>query len=210
MSAGRALFANRLAPDGSLVAQNFDRWFGDSKARGADGLPLRLFHGTFSEFDSFLIENCAAEGAAFFTEDPAIASAFADAEAFGHDLDDEEICIEPNVIPVYLSIWQPLTLHAHEVMIDCGPAAQVRWAHSQDKMRAAVRRARREGHDGLLLLQAPDGGGVSDQWAVFHPWQVKSAIGNSGLFDVHSDSLTDARAERTLEQAHRSRERMGA
>ena len=39
-------------------------------------------------------------------------------------------------------------------------------------------------------LNAPDGGGQSDQWAVFKPNQIKSAIGNNGNFSRRSPKIT--------------------
>lgn len=47
------LFRDRKAPDGSLVRENFDHWFDQSKAVDKLGVPLILFHGTAQSFDAF-------------------------------------------------------------------------------------------------------------------------------------------------------------
>lgn len=48
-----ASFGERTAPDGSLVKDNFYRWFGQSQAVDKEGVPLALFHGTAKRFDAF-------------------------------------------------------------------------------------------------------------------------------------------------------------
>lgn len=47
------LFGDRLAPNGSLVADNFASWFGGSRILDAFGAPLVVYHGTKADFSAF-------------------------------------------------------------------------------------------------------------------------------------------------------------
>lgn len=47
------IFGRRLAPDGTLVAENFTRWFAGSMILGQDGSPLVVYHGTDKTVDKF-------------------------------------------------------------------------------------------------------------------------------------------------------------
>lgn len=49
------IFGSRRAPNGSLAADNFERWFKSSVAVGSDGEPLVLHHGTNAQFKEFKI-----------------------------------------------------------------------------------------------------------------------------------------------------------
>jgi hypothetical protein len=179
----------------AVRAANFAAWFAGSHAVADNGQPLPLFHGTFGEFSEFATDLGTAEGAAFFTPDPAIASTFADPNVYGHDLEDDQDGdgpVQPNVLPVFLAIREPLRVDFTAVMIDHGPEAAVRYSHSFDKMAAMVRRARDTGHDGLHILNVPDGNAVSDQWAAFYPEQIKSAF-NVGTYDPAVPDIRFAR-----------------
>lgn len=72
----------------------FKRWFAGSKVVDKRGQPLRVFHGTTSDFDAFDMER--TNGIAFFSTKPRFASGYALSSS------------NPgNVIPVYLRITQP-------------------------------------------------------------------------------------------------------
>lgn len=82
------------------VAENFARWFGDSKVVDEDGNPLLVYHGTnrsFSEFDSQRqrdARNSMFQGNGFFfTEDQEIADKYSDA-AVNQTIDKETIINE--------------------------------------------------------------------------------------------------------------------
>lgn len=62
-------------------------------------------------------------------------------------------------------------------------------------------------------LQAADGSTEFDKqrvWIAFEPWQVKSAIGNSGRFEPDSPSLTDREDDQDAAAMMQPRERMRA
>ena len=97
MTPAQRLFGDRVAPDGSLMHENFAAWFRDSVMVDASGLPMVLFHGTNSDFGAFKVGSFGI----FFAEDPDVANSFASIrQKFG----------SPRVLPVFLRIQRPWTL----------------------------------------------------------------------------------------------------
>src|SRR5690606_8225977 len=89
-----------------------------------------------------------------------------------------------NVMPVYLSIQNPY-------VVDMGGRD-----YDGDVVLEAIRRAKAEGHDGVLVRNVYDApvmyGGqayFSNIWIAFRPEQIKSAIGNRGTFDPTDPSI---------------------
>ena len=146
----------------------FKRWFGKSKCVDKQGKPLRVYHGTSKpSFNSFIngLNKAEGESGIFFTSDPETAGRYA-----GYDENFPSPVIG-HVLPCYLKINK---LHAHDF-------------HGGKEGRAdVIREALRKGCDGVLLLNHFDVGGTHPQWIVFHPAQIKSAIGNNGKFDEYS------------------------
>lgn len=153
---------------------NFKAWFGDSQIKTADGAPMVVYHGTGRQFDAFdkgaLGDNTqvadAREGF-FFTSSGADASEYAwrDGE-------------RGSVLPVYLSMKNPFV------------SDMVVTAANNREFAAVIREAKAAGHDGVAAF-LDTFGRESSVYVVFEPTQIKSAIGNSGLFDPTSASLTD-------------------
>lgn len=81
----------------------FRRWFGDSKVVDRWGRPLRCYHGTRSDFDTFSDEDTPYRGGllAFFSTNPKFASAYASDERH------KEVQQGAVVMPVYLRIINP-------------------------------------------------------------------------------------------------------
>lgn len=188
---GRALFGDRRAPDGSLVAENFDAWFdGSQVVDPATGAPLVVYHGTRADFTTF--KPGPDGGIHFGTID---AASWRLADIAGDD------CASGNFyLPVYLSIRNP------KIVFDAGHWRD--WAEE-------IALAKLEGHDGLVYENFGEADEDDDlnkitttSFVAFEPGQVKSALGNSGLFDRHSHDLVDAHAWASRRQ--QSRERMRA
>ena len=151
----------------------FKAWFGNSKVVDPAGKPLIVYHGTNEDFTTFRPSARSKEPGIFFAPDPAIASLYTGFDP-GGNFHAEEV---GSVLPVYLRIENPLV---------------VDFDGSKTGRTEAFKRAIEGGHDGVLLRNHYDAGGVQDQWAVFKPEQIKSAIGNSGRFDPKSPDITKA------------------
>lgn len=141
----------------------FQNWFGESQVVDAPGQPLRVFHGTGGDFSVFSRARAgAATGAAntgmgfFFTDNAEVAGNYArmsrDAQA---------------IMPVYLSLQNPLQLQAKNMM-------------EADKLLLAGLKPQ---NDGAIIQVAMRGGGTQTVYMVREPGQIKSATGNRGTFD---------------------------
>lgn len=169
-----------LALEAERRAENFRRWFGDSKVVDADGKPLVVYHGTARTFDAF---EASRGNAYYFTDDQAAASVYAangEEDEYGEEAG-------PNVVPVYLSLQNPVVLDAawqQEHMDDGGD-----W--NWEALDNALYEAEEAGHDGAVLRGFMDFAGHEegdrverqyDQYIAFRAEQIKSAIGNNGDF----------------------------
>lgn len=172
----------------------FFRWFKHSKVVDKDYKPLRVYHGTKHEFKEFSRAHHGKQdfgylGEGFyFTASHKIASSYGTAGEGGH------------ILPVYLSLQNPYIIDKHNWQrTDQGYSRVV--AISQELQQKgenftkanahAAKQYRQEledaGYDGII----DDSDGAMTQIVAFYPNQIKSAIGNSGYFDLHSDELTD-------------------
>lgn len=189
-----AMFGERLAPDGSLVADNFARFFDGSAVVDDEGVPLRLFHGTpsggFTRFlRAFEGSNSGAAspghglGGFYFTADPATADTYArtvdletidfcERNGFGHSAIKRPS--GPAIYPVYVVMRNPLSVSRAITLSD-------------------VERAKALGHDGIILRT---GSGFTE-YMVPDARRVKSATGNSGMFSPDHADLADAWAWQT-------------
>lgn len=161
----------------------FDSWFSDSKVVDANGKPLMVYHGTGASFGKF---EASRGNGHYFTDDKDAASAFAE-NADGDEYAEDEA--GSNVVPVYLSINNPLILDSKwqaESMTD--EDGEWDWGILDN----ALYDAEVEGHDGAILRGFMDFAGLVDgkrterqydQYIAFRPEQIKSAIGNNGGFD---------------------------
>jgi hypothetical protein len=179
----------------------FQKWFGDSKVVDKDGNPLVVYHGTAADFSTF-------EGNRFyFTPNPEYAGNYAD-ETPG-----------ANVMPVYLSLQNPLDLSSlgagrlsEQTVLNAMAAKGVdvsglrgvvksknkeigvwAWWHSPE-VRAAVQAA---GFDSAIQREKT-GAGESLAYIAFKPTQIKSATGNNGEYDPTNPDIRFRTATETL------------
>lgn len=186
------------------------RWSGDSKVVNDNGEPLVVYHGTDRAFTTF--RGGRDLGLHFGDEDAANTALW----SARPDYSETPVTGE-NIIPVYLAISNPLrledtfgsTFHSIEDTIRnlvrqgvisktiapglVGDREALRtndpkvisdaWARVQGAIEGA-------GYDGVVYENEIEGG--SDSYIAFRPEQIKSAIGNSGIFDPESADFCDA------------------
>lgn len=197
----------RIAANGQKVQDNFQAWFGASRVVDGFGRPQVLYHGTRTQFSAFGVGDI---GYHFGTRDAACKRL--------QDLHEKTGCgwDGAHVMPVYLSLQNPLRLldagdwfdeeRISSVMIDVCFDEEFgeRYLQALDELDAkhpGVNHSYRQifehlGHDGIVYHNAQEGGG--DSFIAFRPSQIKSALGNSGLYSRLSDELDD----QTLARAH--------
>lgn len=185
---------NRLAANGQPVCENFASWFNKSKAVNGDGTPLTLFHGTNADINEFdfsrlgqSVDNPTTSFGVYFTQDPQ------DAASWGNRAVERRRALPAqNIIAVHLAIANPVVL----------PAETFQYYLKTARASTIVRHKiawMEKGHDGIETER--DG----KRWFVaFHPHQIKSALGNSGLFLASSPSITDCNEARLLLAAQRA------
>jgi hypothetical protein len=212
-----------VASNGRPVRENFADWFGHSKVVGEDGVPLVVFHGTSVVFEQFDLAKVGRNGAhrreegIFFTDSPSLAMNYAwssakrqRADAIGsHNLPK---CLQPwgdaeaapFLMPLYVRLTNPRIL-------DMKGSSAV-----PSRTYQAIERARAVGQDGVIIINVDDNtygkkchhSGSDTIYVAFAPEQVKSALGNSGLY-LDSPSLCDDVADTEIE-AELERPRMRA
>lgn len=204
------LFGDRRAPDGSLISENFSHWFGESIVQKM-GTPQVMYHGTpvfdngmgdLREFDRLWTvhnlpgrETSIDNVGSWFTSNP---SAESGAQMYSSD--------QGVIYPVYLSISKPyvttfdlLLRRMHILNRDFAKADSPNrvMKGDVDNLRYWLRDA---GMDGIRLIHHPSIGDHSTEFKNQEVWiplqanQIKSAIGNSGVFDPDSMTLDDAHA----------------
>lgn len=171
-------FGDRVAPDGRLVKDKFKRWFKDSAVVDDAGNPLVVYHGTLADFASFQLGKGEAQSKAFFftTQEHVNGYLWSYLDSIKH----QEIERPGNhfVMPIFLSIQNPMRVDTTETG---------EWADPESE-NASIATAKALGHDGLVFT---DGEHETVFYVAFKAEQVKSAIGNSGLYALNSNSLCD-------------------
>ena len=170
---------------------NFKAWFGDSKVVDEDGKPLVVYHGTRGNVEAFdtgrVKERFPHSEGLYFISNPKAASVYADsvqnaaenfnpASKFGRPVEEGA-----NVVPAYVSLNNPKIIETRglvESIVDGDNGAM-------------VRQAKADGFDGVIVRRRNGDEFDTDLVIAFRPEQIKSAIGNSGRFDLNSASLTD-------------------
>lgn len=185
MSPSLARFGAACAPDGTLVRDNFSRWFGASKLVDGQGAPMQFYHGTAKEFSRFDIQESGQKDSGWYgvgvymTADPHAASAYARYESLKSITADST---GANVMILYARLQNPY-------LWEKGRKAALTPEESQTITRDLIAL----GHDGVIVSNEYADPLYASHYEViaFSSDQVKSATGNSGLFDPDSCSLDD-------------------
>ena len=161
------------------------------------GNPKTYYHGTLKDFSEFEVGREGinsnifgswkeTRNAIFFTPDPEHANAFT---VQGEEWEGG------NVIPVFLNVKSPLDFRDgvggdvleefESVGINPRWLISFGWGHLDgEDGKLLVDAAKKLGYDAIIFLDDnPDTKDSFETWAIFDPSQIKSAIGNSGLYD---------------------------
>ena len=196
------------AREGGTESPAFKKWFGDSKVVDSDGKPLAMYHGTYSDFDSFRPYQHFGTAAA--------ANQRADnLEGFDRVVGREQ---RPySVMPVYLSIQNPIRM-PDMASLDSntgkplseldddekdsenfsgprdwdGEEAIATTLYEMGEMnidefeehrsnKDALQFLKDKGYDGIVYENYVEDAG-HDSWVIFDPSQVKSKF-NKGTYD---------------------------
>jgi hypothetical protein len=165
---------------------SFKAWFAGSKIRDEFGRPQPMYHGTYLDFDAFAADHVFH----CLTPDPVVAELHAeDSYAFFKNKPSASIII----MPLYVRAIKPFDPRLSECIAlmeewELGGPSSYRYAEWEIlEDLEVVARIRLLGFDGIWMREEEE----YKYLAVFHPRQLKSAIGNSGRFNPESDSLTD-------------------
>lgn len=198
-----------LAANGCSVRHNFQAWFGSSVLRDAQGEPLRLFHGTRHDFDAFRRNPFIA--GYFFTRHPDYAGYIAGV--------DEDEWSGQATVAAYVRMERPLDVTqgldpklGRKLLRHGARKAQLEWLinpasdqwmvfQSCEHGHEFARAASLAGFDGMVFNENSH----ETAYAVFSAFQMKSAIGNSGLYARGSASLTDHALALELDRSQRAK-----
>lgn len=182
------------------TTEGFKAFFANSKAVDAEGKPVVVYHLTkaenLTEFDKSQLGTntnvTSAKEGFFFAGDPNTVNVYAATGLAG----------SPNVIPVYLSLQNPLEF-------DMGGSLYRKRSYA-----SLLREAKQKGHDGAIIRNTFDGGSKDDIYVAFEPNQIKSAIGNSGAYSKEDPRINfapgNAEAGTTLQSTAKVKESLEA
>lgn len=196
----------------------FKSWFKNSQVVDSSGNPERVYHvtvyGDFGVFDKSQQRKGMAGYGFYFTDVEGV-NIYADyGKNFQADQDWKGNPKRINIMPVYLSIQNPLVIDniadakAKYGNRDPGQFGQSREYGGMSK--DALTAVERAGYDGVIsteyVKRMKDGsykvvepgtkGAIAHPiYVVFNSTQIKSAIGNSGKYDPDSDDIVEAARE---------------
>lgn len=152
--------------------RNFWEWFGDSKVVDEQGRPKVVYHGTGKDFEEF---RPRTGGAVWFALDKNYARKYFSALPGANN----------KVIPAYLRSNTPLTVDMEgNSSLPIGSKKLKGVLNYARRIEDVVGVANQQGHDSVLFenREKTVEGYSSEEYAVFEPNQIKSAVGNTGDF----------------------------
>lgn len=141
---------------------------GTSGPTGADGAPVRFYHGTKEDIAAFDLSHPGRKDLGWLGNGVYLTSNEVDAEGYSRAKSGAHA---PNVMPLYANVRNPYEASQADKQ-------RLKYA-SQAAIQAFTQEVKAKGHDGVVLRDA--GGDI--ELVVFDPAQVKSATGNNGSFD---------------------------
>lgn len=197
----------------------FKRWFRNSKIVDKTGNPQIVYHGTGYDFSRFIkggsesghrtaplgfwftndhnvAEHFAdwARGPSFVMpvylsiQNPKIYTAHGEFDSFRMFIRDFNKFIKFEC-PDYM---MPAAKNDKNEIIDWEPINMINDKVDVDGFRSQLES---QGYDGIIIKNTKtdsiQGGPKIDQFIAFSPTQIKSAVGNSGSFDIENDDITE-------------------
>jgi len=184
----------------------FKKWFGNSVLKDEKGEPIRLYHGTNADIDSFKQSKEGTLGKGIYlTPNENTASAYAANNQFAEKVKGGM------VYPVYAKLEKPLILTGgfHQSNIEALEKLGMPREKAADLVDKAMEdngnltgeiqaKAKAQGYDGIVSY----GNGILHEVVAFHPEQIKSAIGNRGTFDPNEKSIVKSLPKPPEGQSH--------
>jgi hypothetical protein len=176
--------------------KNFKNWFGKSKIVDEEGVPLRLYHGTSENFDTFKhpSETKGPKGGFidtqgfYFTRDPGVAEVYAD--HFGRNLKlgpkgYVRKAANQTIMPVFVRMQNPFVVDMNKPF-DHPSHEAIKQGRIDDEVMTNLKS---KGYDGVILKK--DNG--RNEYVAFDANQIKSATGNIGTFDINRPEVQYAK-----------------
>jgi hypothetical protein len=157
----------------------FKRFYAGSKFVNADGTPKILYHGTKSDIDTFKVGNGAFGRGIYVTEYPDRTDQYwGKYGKFGEPMGPQG----GNIMPVYVRMTnpKPITTDIFKVKRPDGSSMT-----RDEAAEYITNQAIAEGYDGLVNMS----GDKVWEAVVFNPYQIKSAIGNTGAYSRAEPSI---------------------
>jgi len=157
----------------------FKRFYAGSKFVNADGTPKVLYHGTKSDIDTFKVGNGAFGRGIYVTEYPDRTDQYwGKYGKFGEPMGPQG----GNIMPVYVRMANPKIIDTDVFKVRKPDGSKM----SRDEAAEYItNQAIAEGHDGLVNMS----GDKVWEAVVFNPYQIKSAIGNTGAYSRAEPSI---------------------
>lgn len=177
--------------------RNFHDWFGSSKTVDKHGRPLVLYHGTDKDFDEFDPEKAGEntgthlvpKSTFVFSDHPAVASTYA-VKRIGFD-NTPQYKDSGHVKPVYIKSNKMLKVDAKGDNWN-----NIRYKDDDVQTNDIFDEAQRRKFDSVKISNVFDShqgkAPKSNVYAVFNPSQIKSALGNSGVFSKTSNKIQES------------------
>lgn len=198
---------------------NFKKWWKVSKVTTPDNKPMRMYHGTFASDDqgeSFVVFNTSPSsrepGTHFGTQASTVSFV-------SHNAEMSRVYPVYLSIQNPLRVRDPGSWTSRMFIEDLYNAGVLPDMNDRS-MAELVKAIQNAGYDGLVYINRHEGTGLpnkkaigrsgtagamndtdeqfkvyypdaQDSYAIFHPWQAKSALGNPGTFDAKSGKIID-------------------
>lgn len=192
---------------GETFAQTdaFKSWFEGSKVVDEEGKPLRVFHGTQGDFDTFEVGRPTKNSTIFGSYDAKRTGVFfAEKKEFSDEFAGTGK--DKKILETYLYIADPAdltnvytlrdaflnTLDANGYnsrMLTNGNLETWELFDEENGGKEFVAALKKMGYDGAVITENDENREPQKVWVAFEPTQIKSAIGNEGTFDPNNPNI---------------------